>query len=1854
MSLRNGKKLFLILLLLVAILPMSMSTLAQEAPDPQPFSPIFKQIESSGEYDFIAQIEQTLIPRAIPSNIGVTEQRVDTQLTGEVVLPDYAKINMQFEADTNMPPLTIEQDGTQAYLIQDGERTEIENPLDGVMTSANYTGYLHAAENVQIIENADFPDLTVYQFDINGVAFARYMMDIARQQLPADKQQQQMTPSPMLEAMTGTGELWVNEAGLPERQILDIYVPEVNERFGAQSHIVIDFNFKTAIAGIPPITAEQMGMATETAVSTTEMSADTAVLPHITDTTANWTTEAILIGLFSLVLISFFAFLLARSHRWLRIPLPVSLILLLVLTPILQPISYAYAQEVEAAMAPPTLFEALGVADEVDAVSAETNLTTEPEFQANTPLIQQQTLIDEDACGAGDVNEDTDADGLNDFVEICLGTDPYYFDTDLDGITDTVEINGFTFGTHTFYSNPHEIDSNGDGLSDAEEWPAPYGSAPAHDPDNDSIPNLWDADNDGDGILDELDMAPFSVSAYQPNFVIRTGLNNSTFDGYQYIDIQLQPKDASHLQLMTTALDWPVDTEGTLQAHDVANTDEITFHPTLKIQSNSAPNGELREAYSVTAESKNGGYLMQLPLFPVTDGGQIVAFQARVAYEPGKLNDINWSSVEMAWIAFMENNQPNSNRTDVVPIAEYIEPEFRLTGLEVTKSGTTKYAILGTPTNQTDHRELANLLSGLEATYLQAAAYDFETMLTRFTEPTTPISETWGVPVADIAVATPQYGQPRHMDEAFSGDSDSHTTIRRLLNDPANNYNQSEIASLIMMMELDLGSATLDSLNDISGNTFTFNLADISLMKSRAVNLGHYTHDGNVWGSPVAGEAINTILDSYSTLNTTLGELQTQYPELSLSDLEMVLGAFYVTWTAGQSGLISIDGVQTVPDVVDETAVNNRINLPGTTATVTYIIDTNRLALPGAGLVTINSQTYFRYRAQLYASANAIAFVSISRSLKNLYKGYKVYNLIKKGDLGFKTFKQRVDSWEKNLRWVGSYLKQIKWIQRLGAAIAAKLKLSRIGRLILAATKVARLARILTVLSFIVSLAAFGVGLYLIWSTYDKFHSPLSYEREFALNYAIVSTVLATFFFILAFAGIGVVIVALFVLLDLVTWAITAALGVPIDSIVTTALTNFFGGDYRTRSQIDSVSFEGITVDTKGDTFAVAGSTIIFADKFEGGISGYINHMDDLNKSDIYATFQARAVDSNITASTHSNVTAPYRCSIGGSYKTCRNNLSADFTFANAGRDQQIELFYNIKAETRYVKYTLGGLIEEHKTNTMDLPDDLEAKDRWSWFTLAVDIVPNSLSGLLSWTDGGLINHDNDGDGLNNSSELSPQLDTDGDGLLNINDPDSDNDGLSDYFEASTNNTLHANSLIADTDSDGLNDGVENRLETGINTVDSDIDGLNDGAEVFHWNGTAWTGGGWFVTINGTDYWTFSDPLDPDADGDGLYDASEKLNGTSPFAANIAPQFDVGAGPILYNGNDVPGVYVQNGDTVTTSLQLLNTGTSAITTTLSFCVPDALSNVNVAASGDRVPTTTQNGSCYEWDFSSNNLQLFQEFNVEMSAVATSSTVTGTISASLPYAVNGTPQPIIVDIPYYQDNTGPTVQITDPLSDTVLTSEYYVIGGLAQDETSWVDNVQVTVDTGTYSGTLTDSRWGYTWQLPDDGVVTLTAVAYDILGNASDPHSVQVTVDTLAPNLTINLAEGATISAAEAYSTTFPLSGTAVDNYAGIERVQMRYNRGNWRTIWDDQAHPLNTTWDGTWEIPVVETAQGEHTLQLRAYDAFGNIGTLSRTVFIDILPPDQRSYQSCLHSGDTEACARQRACANSGCCQRCG
>ncbi len=151
-------------------------------------------------------------------------------------------------------------------------------------------------------------------------------------------------------------------------------------------------------------------------------------------------------------------------------------------------------------------------------------------------------------------------------------------------------------------------------------------------------------------------------------------------------------------------------------------------------------------------------------------------------------------------------------------------------------------------------------------------------------------------------------------------------------------------------------------------------------------------------------------------------------------------------------------------------------------------------------------------------------------------------------------------------------------------------------------------------------------------------------------------------------------------------------------------------------------------------------------------------------------------------------------------------------------------------------------------------------------------------------------------------------MDADGDGLrpyvhggLDPNDlkPDADGDGLTDVFELERRVAgLAISPITIDGDFDGLTDQQEIQYGTNPAITDTDNDGLDDGEEIWHEVYDTTTGhftggwdGGWEVTINAATPFTIrvsSDPLQTDADGDGINDQAERATGAAerPSAAD--------------------------------------------------------------------------------------------------------------------------------------------------------------------------------------------------------------------------------------------------------------------------------------------------------------------------------------------------------------------------------
>lgn len=161
--------------------------------------------------------------------------------------------------------------------------------------------------------------------------------------------------------------------------------------------------------------------------------------------------------------------------------------------------------------------------------------------------------------------------------------------------------------------------------------------------------------------------------------------------------------------------------------------------------------------------------------------------------------------------------------------------------------------------------------------------------------------------------------------------------------------------------------------------------------------------------------------------------------------------------------------------------------------------------------------------------------------------------------------------------------------------------------------------------------------------------------------------------------------------------------------------------------------------------------------------------------------------------------------------------------------------------------------------------------------SMIFDIFPSTLDHFYQ-----LTARSNGGYALDWDEQFPTLPDADGDGLRsaavggndpNDSQPDSDNDVLSDYYELANG----SNPLLADEDGDSLSDADELRYGTNPHQADSDHDGLRDKDEIAGW--------AYVYAFNGATpltTWVWSDPLEPNADGDDYLDLQERAYGFNP------------------------------------------------------------------------------------------------------------------------------------------------------------------------------------------------------------------------------------------------------------------------------------------------------------------------------------------------------------------------------------
>jgi len=795
-------------LITLALLPYRL-TAARSGP----IAGAWEHARQAGAYQFSGTLLQVTTPVASAANIGRSSRTDQIHLQGRT---DTGAERMELtlwahggSLIDSTGALSVKVDDGHTWVRQgEGEWQESAGMVDGIAPQGDVMAYLAAVRDVRAGSPESRAGLafTRYSFELDGPTFAAFVrgrLEEAirlRGELPAGAQLE--VPS-YYRDMVGDGELWVGQDGLPIRQVLNLEFPaQHDERVSAQ--ITLDFSNYARPEGLAALLAN---------------------IGSIGALTGTLATLAAAFGL-AAALVAF------RRSRRLERALAVTMIVALVAGPLLSSIKTRALLDASVARA---------TEQEQDRTAAmvarEASLSAREGFDANvSPLALAESMALQGSAVAGaavqaptlqaDPGTDTDGDGLTDFAEARVGTDPSFNDSDEDGIGDSAEVRGFSFNGQSWFSDPLAIDSNGDGMADTVEYDADGNGTP-DDTDGDKIPDLFDNDNDNDGVPDRLDQAPFTRSPANAPFgesaPLKLTLRNLEASKPIFVDFQLRPTNPEHLWYALNPLDWPDDQAGQIRDLD-RSSGELQLLPMLEIRTggdsaNLPSQADLLPFNINTTTLVDGAKVAYVPLTLATDEatGERVAFNGRMRYQASG----SWPTpheVRFIWVVQVKTDVPcevgsdgcsaDGYRYNLAQTTHSYYDSWSLTGLTVQEDHGSKTAIIyedpAADTNPSDDTPLLTLAAGLNSAFIggrdqnsdSARDVTIEEIARRFdraTNSAVSATERWEVPnilrverggyttVHEAVASTTMTETKRILTSAFDGPWSANNTLKPML-----------------------------------------------------------------------------------------------------------------------------------------------------------------------------------------------------------------------------------------------------------------------------------------------------------------------------------------------------------------------------------------------------------------------------------------------------------------------------------------------------------------------------------------------------------------------------------------------------------------------------------------------------------------------------------------------------------------------------------------------------------------------------------------------------------------------------------------------------------------------------------------------------------------------------------------------------------------------------------------------------------------------------------------------------------------------------------------------------------------
>jgi hypothetical protein len=1889
----------------------------------------WRNAREAGSYRFLSTAEQTMVPRPVPGMIGRSDARFTLENDGAVVLPDRFYSELRVAGVGQSKSVTMLRDGSQAYMLQDEEVKPVADALSLASPTNDVLGYLAAAEQVTLAEPPEGrPELTRYTFQVSGPRFAEYVRqqaEAAVQAEPGAPEGLTLRPAPALRDLNGEGELWVNQAGLPVRQVLDIRIPQVNEEYGARVQMTVDLSGYGQVESLPRAVQGADGVwrlegtvktgagKSSTANGATGLpnlstQAPTAAVPASATGGRSYIASLLPLRIAPSTLILFTLILLTvlivryygRRPRRCYALIVSSLIAIMVLTPLLQAegVVAFVERQVRAAEAReaalPDLLRALGLETETAEPSSGLGTPSAPEAASagdadsrsdtalqdeasppadvspadfslvpvSNPILEQDPELDHvsrragvtmmatgfgetslSRCGYGEPGVDTDGDGLTDQVEYCLGTVTTKADSDDDGIPDKVELVGFDYDDKHWDSDPLNADSNRDTVMDKMEWPTDPshgGQAVNVDLDEDGIPNLWDEDDDGDGVPDAMDLSPAALTGYTDEVTLSS--EGALSAGTEAIEIALQPLETDHLRYSTTLLDWPADSEGNVQDLD-DSTEDVRLTPYLQVTTNISPSAELLDKYGIRAwyDEDLGKTVLLVTLQPVEDGGAIYAFYGKVAYSYPETASIEWNA-HVVWMVQMasdswtydKNGNVNGVTTEQAILHQYREEPFRVTGLQITKSEQYEAAVMGTPDMAYDDRYLFQLFLGLTNTY---AAYKtlegqepgetaLDEIYDRFTTGDT-LTHTFGIPENMVAVSEPQVYPNSEAGMADLAD----TVLPEFIYSYPQYYNQGQCqdaegneircATLLVAAEDHSGVQDLSQFGETGGPLVDLedlhaNMADVPLLTMRSVILRMYEQNfvTAVWETTTPARMLEMIEARYHGIYaTTLADL---YPTLGEQHTRFIAYTAYMWAYGGKSMMVAVDGQAVVPEVpdedeldiqhaVDEALADNGLNYMGLAAGLPSLL-AKSVAI-GVGIYTIVGLTHADMGKLEIGGRVTMTCFAIAAAAASLIIG--AINTACATNPDLKVCGNEQALFVANLV-VGTFV----------IAVQATILIITIAETVYKwlIQTIEKFCASANVLGFIGA----GVGIAMAWVSFGivmgtNGGDPVAWRM--ALGMAIVTTVwLLALAFINCIPFVGPIISGILGLLDLIIGLFTNLFGAEGWSMSRILLEMWYSA-YPVTS-LTAAQFGSFSSGLADPDMGMIGGNVFHLSLPGGGVIKKEDKGEDKDLADSY-----------IKSALVNWPTSTFRAQATGLLQNCWRVTETIHCENTAGLGYVLEPSVNGKAsfmamllyKTLWAEYMFYGSVRVNThANTGTLPEEPEIQ------TLHLDVLPATLTDLWTWEE--LGNPDRDGDGLTNDQEAVVGTDPD--------DWDSDDDGLSDGYEWETGSERGCDPLDPDSDDDGLTDALERRIGSRIDVADSDGDGLTDGEELRHledgvlvggWQMTTLpTGGGQMSALStegGTglsaqaavNAWVSSDPLLGDDDGDGLNAWEERKNGVSPQALNaLVPGLRLSAGldsDLILDAR--PGSYWLPDTEISLDIEMANIAYAPVTTTLSLALPGCFDSIGGGTmTGDRTMaatiTTVEDGHVLSWPFTeANPLRLYEAVSINVTARVKPDTASakGEIAVELLYGGIQMHKPVQFTV----DGDDPVVSIIAPLDNGYLRGSSYVVGGSTTDPTTWIVSRTLSI---VPQGSSPDFQalpvaqgpWAHTWSWPGDGEYTLHVRATDAMSHTATSAAVNVTVDNVPPQASL---------AWERTESGVRLYGTASDDRSGVRWVRVSIDGQPWRTVPFD-----GSAWSYDWIVG--PGAQGKHEVRALAVDRSGNpFTTDAAEILVDRVAP---------------------------------